>query len=63
MVMPRPRLLASAVGVCRIWRNSELRCVVLLAGILADPFSIATAANCPWPALTAASGDLVAVRV
>ena len=57
-----PSWRARAVGVYRLWRDGGFAVGALLAGTLADLFSIATAV---WVValLTAASGGLVAVRM
>lgn len=53
---------AQAVGIYRLWRDGGFAVGALLAGVLADLFSIRTAV---WAvaALTAASGLLVAARM
>ena len=57
-----PSWRASSVGVYRLWRDLGYAFGALLAGFLADRFSVATAV---WSvaALTLASGVLVAVRM
>jgi MFS family permease len=57
-----PRWRASAVGVYRLWRDSGFSAGALLAGVIADAFSVGAAI---WvvAALTAASGGVVAVRM
>jgi MFS family permease len=57
-----PAWRARAVGVYRLWRDGGFVAGALLAGILADAYSIHTAT---WAvaALTAASGLLIAVRM
>ncbi|WP_326648881.1 MULTISPECIES: MFS transporter [unclassified Streptomyces] len=57
-----PAWRARAVGVYRLWRDGGFAVGALLAGVLADAFSLTTAI---WAiaALTAASGLLVAVRM
>ncbi|HEX2274496.1 MAG TPA: MFS transporter [Acidimicrobiales bacterium] len=57
-----PRWRASAVGVYRLWRDGGFAVGALLAGVLADVFSI-EAAIWAVAVLTAASGGLVAVRM
>ncbi|WP_262062869.1 MFS transporter [Streptomyces sp. STR69] len=57
-----PAWRARAVGVYRLWRDGGFAVGALLAGILADAYSLTTAI---WAvaALTAASGLVVAVRM
>ncbi|MGH9289228.1 MAG: MFS transporter [Acidimicrobiales bacterium] len=57
-----PRWRGSAVGVYRLWRDGGFAVGAVLAGVLADAFTIETAI---WAvaALTAASGLVVAVRM
>jgi MFS family permease len=57
-----PQWRASAVGVYRLWRDGGFAVGALLAGILADTFTIETAV---WAvaAITAASGFVVAARM
>jgi MFS family permease len=57
-----PTWRASSVGVYRLWRDGGFAVGAVLAGILADAFSVETAI---WAvaALTAASGLVVAVRM
>ncbi|WP_405810412.1 MFS transporter [Streptomyces sp. NBC_00210] len=57
-----PAWRARAVGVYRLWRDGGFAVGALLAGVLADAFSLTTAI---WAiaALTAASGLVVAVRM
>ncbi|MFF3247344.1 MFS transporter [Streptomyces sp. NPDC002870] len=57
-----PAWRARAVGVYRLWRDGGFAVGALLAGVLADAYSLTTAI---WAiaALTAASGLLVAVRM
>ncbi|WP_225858718.1 MFS transporter [Streptomyces albicerus] len=57
-----PAWRARAVGVYRLWRDGGFAVGALLAGALADAYSLTTAI---WAiaALTAASGLLVAVRM
>jgi MFS family permease len=57
-----PRWRASSVGVYRLWRDSGFAAGALLAGLVADAYSMETAI---WAvaALTAASGAVVAVRM
>ncbi len=57
-----PRWRASAVGVYRLWRDGGFAVGALLAGLLADAYSIETAI---WAVamLTAASGGVVAFRM
>ncbi|MCX4585961.1 MFS transporter [Streptomyces sp. NBC_01481] len=57
-----PAWRARAVGVYRLWRDGGFAVGALLAGVLADAYSLTTAV---WAiaALTAASGLLVAVRM
>ena len=57
-----PRWRASAVGVYRLWRDGGFAAGALLAGVLADAYSIEAAI---WAVafLTAASGVVVAVRM
>jgi MFS family permease len=57
-----PAWRAQAVGIYRLWRDGGFAVGALLAGVLADLFSIRTAI---WAvaALTAASGLLVAARM
>jgi MFS family permease len=57
-----PAWRARAVGVYRLWRDGGFAVGALLAGVLADTFSIRTAV---WvvAALTAASGLVVAARM
>ncbi|WP_406263742.1 MFS transporter [Streptomyces sp. NBC_00191] len=57
-----PAWRARAVGVYRLWRDGGFAVGALLAGVLADAFSLTTAI---WTiaALTAASGLVVAVRM
>ena len=57
-----PRWRASSVGVYRLWRDGGFAVGAIIAGILADAFSMETAM---WAiaALTAASGAVVAVRM
>ncbi len=57
-----PRWRASAVGVYRLWRDSGFAAGALLAGVMADAFSV-EAAIWAVAALTAASGAVVAVRM
>jgi predicted MFS family arabinose efflux permease len=53
---------ASSVGVYRLWRDSGFAAGALLAGVVADAFSV-EAAIWAVAALTAASGVIVAVRM
>lgn len=57
-----PAWRARAVGVYRLWRDGGFAVGALLAGLLADAYSLTTAI---WTvaALTALSGLLVAVRM
>ncbi|MFI1358117.1 MFS transporter [Streptomyces sp. NPDC020898] len=57
-----PAWRARAVGVYRLWRDGGFAVGALLAGILADAYSLTTAI---WAvaALTAASGLVVAIRM
>jgi MFS family permease len=57
-----PSWRARSVGVYRLWRDGGFAVGALLAGVLADAFSMVTAV---WviAALTAASGVVVAVRM
>ena len=57
-----PQWRASAVGVYRLWRDGGFAVGALLAGVLADAYSIQAAI---WAValLTAASGVVVAVRM
>jgi MFS family permease len=57
-----PAWRASAVGVYRLWRDSGFAIGALVAGLIADLFSLAAAI---WvvAALTAASGLVVALRM
>jgi MFS family permease len=57
-----PAWRARSVGVYRLWRDGGFAVGALLAGILADAFSMVTAI---WvvAVLTAASGVVVAVRM
>jgi MFS family permease len=57
-----PAWRASAVGVYRLWRDSGFAVGALLAGLLADAFSLTTSINA-IAVLTAASGGVVAVRM
>lgn len=57
-----PAWRARAVGVYRLWRDGGFAVGALLAGILADAFSL-TAAIWAVAALTAAAGLVVAVRM
>jgi MFS family permease len=57
-----PRWRASSVGVYRLWRDSGFAAGALLAGVVADAFSV-EAAIWAVAALTAASGGVVAVRM
>jgi len=57
-----PTWRASAVGVYRLWRDSGFAVGALLAGVLADAFSLTTAITA-IAAVTAASGVIVAVRM
>jgi MFS family permease len=57
-----PRWRVSAVGVYRLWPDSGFAVGALLAGLLADAFSI-TAAVWAVAALAAASGVVVKVRM
>jgi MFS family permease len=57
-----PRWRASAVGVYRLWRDSGFAVGALLAGLVADAYSI-EAAIWAVAVLTAASGVVVAVRM
>jgi len=57
-----PAWRARSVGVYRLWRDGGFAVGALLAGVLADAFTIVTAV---WAvaAVTAASGVIVAVRM
>ncbi len=57
-----PRWRASSVGIYRLWRDSGFAVGALLAGVVADAYSIGAAI---WvvAALTAASGAVVALRM
>jgi len=57
-----PRWRASSVGVYRLWRDGGFAVGALLAGVVADAYSVKAAI---WvvAALTAASGLLVAMRM
>ena len=57
-----PTWRASSVGVYRLWRDGGFAVGAVLAGVLADVFSVETAI---WAvaALTAASGFIVAARM
>jgi MFS family permease len=57
-----PLWRARAVGVYRLWRDAGFAVGAILAGILADTFSV-TVAIWAVAALTAASGLVVAVRM
>ncbi|MHB8464357.1 MAG: MFS transporter [Acidimicrobiales bacterium] len=57
-----PRWRASAVGTYRLWRDSGFAVGALMAGVLADAFSL-DAAIWAVAALTAGSGLVVAVRM
>jgi MFS family permease len=57
-----PRWRGSAVGVYRLWRDSGYAVGALMAGVLADLFSMATAIGA-IAALTLATGGLVAWRM
>ena len=57
-----PEWRARAVGVYRLWRDAGFAIGALLAGIIADLFSV-DAAIWSVAALTAASGLAVAVRM
>ena len=57
-----PAWRARSVGVYRLWRDAGFAVGALLAGILADLFSI-TAAIWAVAALTALSGLVVATRM
>ena len=57
-----PRWRASSVGVYRLWRDSGFAAGALLAGVVADAFSV-EAAIWSVAVLTAASGAVVAVRM
>jgi MFS family permease len=57
-----PRWRASAVGVYRLWRDGGFAVGALLAGAVADAYSM-EAAIWAVAALTAASGAVVAVRM
>jgi MFS family permease len=57
-----PRWRASSVGVYRLWRDSGFAVGALLAGVVADAFSV-EAAIWAVAALAAASGAVVAVRM
>ncbi|MGH3666289.1 MAG: PucC family protein, partial [Egibacteraceae bacterium] len=57
-----PRWRASAVGVYRLWRDGGFAVGALVAGVVADAYTIAAAI---WvvAALTAASGVVIVVRM
>ncbi len=57
-----PLWRARAVGVYRLWRDAGFAVGAILAGILADTFSV-TVAIWAVAALTALSGLVVAVRM
>ena len=57
-----PRWRASAVGTYRLWRDSGFAVGALMAGVIADAFSL-DAAIWAVAALTAGSGLVVAVRM
>lgn len=57
-----PRWRATSVGVYRLWRDGGFAAGALLAGVIADAYSIAVAIA-SVAALTAASGAVVAVRM
>jgi MFS family permease len=59
---PNPSWRARAVGVYRLWRDGGFAIGPLVAGILADAYSI-RAATWTIAALTAASGFVVATRM
>ncbi len=57
-----PRWRASAVGIYRLWRDGGFAVGALLAGVVADAYSLGTAI---WAVavVTAGSGGVVAVRM